>query len=95
MLKHISPNQEYREDLRAHGECRDCEAPLLRSERNNSRCAVCRAKRNARNAEKRGYSPDGIAAAHERVRDAKQERVRLLGYDDGAGDRDAVQRRVA
>ena len=37
----------------------------------------------------RGY------AAHEKVRDAKFERVRLLGYDDGAGDRDAVRRRAA
>ena len=27
-----TPNQAYREDLRANGECRDCEAPLLAGE---------------------------------------------------------------
>ena len=30
------PDQEPREDLREHGEHRDCETPLLASERNHS-----------------------------------------------------------
>ena len=90
-----TPNQDYREDLRAHGECRDCEAPLLSSERNNSRCAVCRMKRNARKAQERGDSPAAVAAMYEKVREAKLERIRVLGYDDGAGDRNAVRRRAA
>lgn len=87
-----SHNQEYREGLRAHGECRDCEAPLLDSERNNARCSVCRAKRAARKGEKRGYGPSGIRRVHERVRLAKLERIRIIGFDDGAGDREAVRR---
>ena len=33
------PNQAYREELAGHGECRDCEAPLLAGERGRSRCA--------------------------------------------------------
>ena len=87
-----SHNQEYREDLRAHSECRDCEAPLLESEKNNARCAVCRAKRNAHKAARRGDGPEYIARAHERVRAARAERARIIGRDDGAGDRNAVQR---
>ena len=88
----LSPNQEYRSDLREHGECRDCEAPLLESERNNSRCAVCRAKRNARKAERRGDSPAAVARAHQRVRDAIRDRSRIAN-NDGAGSRELVRAR--
>ena len=86
-----TPNQEYRADLRAHGECRDCEAPLLASEANFSRCGPCRAKRNARKAERRGDSPAAIARAHERVREAIRERARIVR--DSAGSRDLVRAR--
>ena len=64
-----TPNQEYREDLREHGEGRDREVPLLSSERNRTRGSVCRAN--------------------------MLERIRALGYDEGAGDREAVRRRRA
>ena len=46
-------------------------------------------------AEKRGGSPVAVAAAHEKVWDAMLERIRFLGYDDGAGDREVVRRRRA
>ena len=88
-----SHNREYREDLREHGECRDCEAPLLASERNFSRCSVCRAKCNAAKAEKRGDSPAAVEAAHDKVRAAVQARIQIIGRNDGAGDRWAVRRR--
>ena len=52
-------------------------------------------KRNARKAQKRGDRPVAVAAVYEKVRDAKRERIRVLGYDDGAGDRNAVRRRAA
>lgn len=71
-----SPNQEYREDLAAHGECRDCEVPLLATEKNYSRCAVCRAKRAARKGIKRGYGRETMARLHEKVRLLKIERIR-------------------
>lgn len=87
-----SLNQACREDLRAHGEGRDCEAPLLLSKRNNSRCGVYRAKRNARRTEARGRGPEALAAMHEKVQAAMLERIRVLGYDDGADDREAVRR---
>lgn len=86
-----TPNQAYREDLRAHGGCRDCEAPLLASERNHSRCGVCRAKRNVSKARRRGDPPASVEAARERVREAREARIAVLGYDDGAGDREAVR----
>ena len=90
-----SPNQVYREDLRAHGECRDCEAPLLASERNYSRGSVYRAKRNARKTEARGAGTVTVQAANARGQAAKLERIRIIGYDDSAGDREAVRRRRA
>ena len=55
-----TPNQEFRADLRALGECRDCEAPLLASEANFSRCGPCRAKRNG----KEGGTPGRLAGGH-------------------------------
>ena len=88
-------NQAYREDLRSLGECRDCEAPLLASERNHSRCGVCRAKRNAQRTGARGRGPEAAATMHAKVQAAMRERIRVLGYDDGADDREAVRRRRA
>ena len=68
---------------------------FVSSERNHSRCGVCRVKRNVRKAQKRGDNPAAVAALFEKVRDAKLERFRVLGYDDGAGSREAVRRRRA
>ena len=90
-----SPNQVYREDLCSLGECRDCEAPLLSSERNNSRCGVWRVKRNAQRTGARGRGSGAVATKHEKVQAAMRKRIRVLGYDDGAGDREAVRRRRA
>ena len=84
-------NQEYREDLHAHGECRDCEAPLLADERDGTRCGVCRVKRQTATARKRGAGPAAMEGLAERFREARRERVRVLGHDDGAGDRKAVR----
>ena len=86
-----SPNQVYRDDLRGAGECRDCEAPLLASERNNSRCGPCRVKRAIHKGAKRGYGPDAMARLQARLREAVQARIRIIGHDDGAGDREAVR----
>ena len=44
--------EQYFDHLRAEGLCRDCEAPLLPSEREKRifRCGACRVKRNAQRA---------------------------------------------
>lgn len=86
-----TPNQAYREDLRANGECRDCEAPLLASEANFARCSVCRAKRALAKGRARGYGPSGMKQLRERVQLAIEARAEVLGYDDGAGDRERVR----
>ena len=67
---------------------------MLATEKNYSRCAVCRAKRAARKGIKRGYGRETMARLHEKVRLLKLERIRLIGYDDGAGDRNAVRRKL-
>ena len=54
---------------------------------------VCRTKRNAAKSRRRGDSPAAVTAAQERVRAAVQDRIRIIGFDDGAGDRDLVRRR--
>ena len=40
-------------------------------------------------------APARVAALYAKVRDAERERVRVLGYDDGRGDRSAARRRAA
>ena len=65
------------------------------SERNNSRCGVCRAKRNAQRTGACERGPEAVAAMHAKVQEAVLERIRLLGHDDGAGDREAVRRKPA
>ena len=85
----------YREDLRELGECRDCEAPLLATERNYARCGVSRAKRALAKGRKRGYGPSSLARVEARMQEAIQVRIEVIGYDDGAGDREAVRRRRA
>ena len=89
------PNQVYRDDLRAGGECRDCEAPLLATERNFARCGVCRAKRAVAKGRQRGYGPDAMARVEARMQEAIQIRIEVIGYDDGVGDREIVRRRRA
>ena len=85
----------WREDLRSLGECRDCEAPLLASERNHTRCGVCRAKRAVAKGRQRGYAPASMTRVEARMQEAIQVRIEVIGYDDGAGDREAVRRRRA
>ena len=90
-----SPNQVYREDLRAGGEGRDGKAPLLSSERNRSRGSVCRAKRAVAKGRQRGYGPASMARVKARMQEAVQVRIEVLGHDDSADDREAVRRRRA
>ena len=77
--------------MSADGNCRDCEAPLLPSKENFSRCAPYRAKRNARKAERRDKSPAAIARAHQQIRDTIRAREHLAR--DGAGSRELVRAR--
>lgn len=84
-------NQQYRAGLLADRKCRDCEAAMLASEHDRSRCGPCRAKRNLYRAMRRGDSQDAIERAHERLAVAIEARATLLGRDDGAGDRHAVR----
>ena len=85
----------WREDLRALGECRDCEVPLLASERNHARYGVCRAKRAVAKGRQRGYAPASMTRVEARMQEAIQVRIEVIGYDDGADDREAVRRRRA
>ena len=50
---------------------------------------------NARRTGPRGRGLEAVAATHAKVQVAVQERVRVLGYDGGAGDREAVRSRRA
>ena len=86
-----TPNQEYRADLRAHGECRDCEAPMLATEADFARCSVCRAKRAVATGRKRGYDREAMDGLRAKVQLAIDARAAVLGRDDGAGDREAVR----
>ena len=87
-----SPNQAYREDLRELGEYRDCEKPLPASERNHSRCGVCRVKRKLKAAQSGGVYQGRLDDLRGQYQDARLERIRVLGRDDGAGSREAVRR---
>ena len=40
----------------------------------------------------RGRGPEAAAVMHAKVQAAVQERIRVLGHGDGAGDREAVRR---
>ena len=84
-----SANQAYREDLRGAGDCRDCEAPLLADETN--RCGVCRVLRKLKTAQRGGADKSRLDDLQRQLRDARAARIRILGHDDGAGDRKAVR----
>lgn len=94
----VTENQAYRMDLADGGDCRSCEAPLLAEERRagRTRCGVCGRLRALAKGRQRGYGPRKLAALQGEVDRAIEHRARVLGGDDGAGDRAAVraQRRL-
>ena len=90
-----SPNRVYREDLGEHSECRDCETPLLETERNYSRCGVCRVKRKLKAAQKGGADQGRLADLRRQYHAARDVCIRIIRWDDGAGDREAIRRRRA